>query len=78
MEFTKTEGKMLQILSDGLAHTREEIFSCLPDDLGRLSNIRKHFTNIRKKIRPIGQDIICELKDRRICYRHVRLINRSE
>jgi len=71
---TPTQGTMLRVLSDGFPHTREELHRCLPDELGPLSNIRAHLTSIRKRIRPLGQDVICELVNRRICYRHVRLL----
>ena len=73
-KFTETEKRMLQVLADGMAHTREELHACLPDELSALSAIKRHLTEIRKKLRPQGQDIICQLKDRRPLYRHVRLL----
>lgn len=78
MEFTTTEYKLLRILSDGLPHRREELFECLPDELGPMRNVRRHLYNIRKKIERKGEDILCVFVERRICYRLVRLINKRE
>lgn len=66
--------RMLRLLSDGLPHTRQELHSCLNDDLGALSNIRAHISSIRQTLRRRGEDIVCELVTRRICYRHIRLL----
>jgi len=73
-KFTKTEQLMLNVLADGYPHTREELHACLPDELSALGAIKRHLSGIRKKLRPQGQDIICELRDRRPLYRHVRLL----
>jgi len=75
--FTPTQKAMLNVLSDGHRHTREELHACLPDELGPISNIRTHLMHIRKKLRPAGQDIICELFQRRIHYRCIRLLSDS-
>lgn len=72
--FTPTQADMIKMLSDGLPHTRQELFTCLRDDLARLQAINMHLSNCRKILRPRGEDIICELVNRRICYRHVRLL----
>lgn len=73
-EFTPTEKKILAVLVDGMRHSREELHSCLPDDMGALGNIRDHVSHLRKKLRPKGQDIVCELYLAKIYYRHVRLL----
>jgi len=72
--FTKVQQEMLDILDDGLPHTRLELHACLPDPESALSSIQRHIAVIRKLIRPVGHDLICELVHRRICYRHVRLL----
>lgn len=72
--FTPTELRMLALLADGLPHTREELRSCLFDDLSELSAIKRHISTIRRKIRPIGHEIICEMHHRTICYRHICLL----
>lgn len=72
--FTNVERRILNVLSDGLPHRKEELHPCLADELGPLTNLHPHITNIRKKIRPKGEEIVCELVARRINYRHVRLL----
>lgn len=64
--------QMLELLSDGLPHTRAELHSlCGPSSR---STIRTHIHFIRRTLRPKGEDIICELHRRALCYRHVRLL----
>lgn len=72
--FTATQRKMLAVLADGLPHSRHELKACLYDDQGHYSNVRVHLSSIRQKIRPRGQDIICEYYKRTLYYRHVRLL----
>ena len=72
--FTPTQRCMLDVLADGMPHTRQELFACLQDDLSPLRNIRAHITFLRKKLAPHGQNIICELYAGKVCYRHVRLL----
>lgn len=72
--YTPTQRKMLAVLSDGLPHSKAELHSCLHDDLGAVENIQIHLTNIRKRIRPKGEDILTQFIDRRLHYRLVRLI----
>ena len=72
--FTATEARMLAVLGDGRAHRREELHHCLADDLGAVSNIQPHLSAIRRKLRARGEGVVCELVNRRVCYRHVRLL----
>lgn len=74
LSLTPTQDRMLSILADGLPHTRRELHGCLYDDQGALGNIRNHIAALRKKLRPLGQDIVCELSSGAICYRQVRLL----
>lgn len=72
---TPIQRKMMVIMADGLPHSREELHGCLADDLGPLSNIYAHISIIRKHLRPKGHDIICEIHNRSVHYRHVRLLS---
>lgn len=56
---TKTQRLMLNLLADGAPHTRQELHACLWDEDGSITNIRAHISNVRKLLRPIGEDIIC-------------------
>ena len=72
--FTPTERAMLAVLSDGRPHPRGDLEACLPDALGSPANIHPHLTAIRKVLRPLGQDIICQVVNRRNYYRHIRIM----
>jgi len=74
VHWTPVETKMLQLLSDGKPHTREELHGCLWDDKSYLRTIQFHLSKIRQRLRPQGQDIICELFKRQIHYRHIRYL----
>ena len=58
-KFTPTEQRILDLLADGGMHTREEMYSCLDDDLASPTAIRFHLSNMRKKLNPSGYDISC-------------------
>lgn len=72
--FTPVQLRMLSVLSDGMPHLRTELHKCLWDEQSHISAIRDPISRIRKKIRPLGQDIVCEYVDRQICYRHIVLL----
>lgn len=55
---TVTEEKLLDVLRDGMEHTREELLLCLDDELSTVDNLYVHITYLRRKLRPLGQDII--------------------
>lgn len=71
-DFTATELKMLEILSDGLPHTRQELHRCLYDEEGPLSNINVHLTHMRKILARRGESIMCV--EGRTLYRLVRFV----
>ncbi len=74
--FTPTESRMLEVLSDGKVHLRKELFDCLWDNdpQASRSNVNRHISSIRTKIKPIGGLIVCELVRRNIGYRHVKTL----
>lgn len=75
---TVTQRKMLDVLSDGMAHTREELRACLPDDLAANASISNHLRAIREVLRELGQTILTQYQKRRVIYRHVRLSSYEE
>ena len=75
--FTKTEKSILELLSDGQGHDLGELRKLLPDELGDRVNVRVHIYNIRKKLEPEGETILCEMRWRKGFYRHVRLLHSS-
>ena len=76
--YTKTQLKMLAVLSDGMPHSKEELHACLPDELSSLEAVETHLCYIRRHLRPKGQDIICEFIRRQRKYRHVQLLPRND
>lgn len=73
-EFTPTEAAMLQILSDGKPHRREELHSCCgPSSIGVVGVT---VCSIRKKLRGRGEDVVCVNRGDRngFAYQHVRLL----
>lgn len=76
-KLTPTQSRMLNILSDGLPHSREELHACLNDDLGELSNIQPHISLLRKSLRRHGQEIECVNRAGNWFYRHVRVLANS-
>lgn len=67
--------RILELLSDGLPHHRDELRLCLNDELAGIHSVHSHISYLRKVLRTIGEDIICEVVKRRYCYRHVILLN---
>ena len=74
-EFSPTQTKILAVLSDGLPHRWEEIKQVLPNEQSDRHTLNSHLKTIRAKIRPRGQDIICQFILRQRQYRHVRLLH---
>ena len=68
-----TEQRIMNLLSDGLPHTKKEIASCLTYQKNCEDNIKPHLHHLRKKIGIKGEAILCVLVDRRIRYRWVAL-----
>ena len=76
--FTPIEQAMLDILDDGQPHPLKELHACLYDTMSPLKNARNHVSNIRRKLRPRGRDILVQFIDHKINYRQVRLLGPAE
>lgn len=72
--FTPTEKRILELLSDGRPHKRQEVHACLDDDLASLKSITPHISRIRRKINTQGEEIVCVARERSYYYQHVRLL----
>lgn len=73
--YTPTEYRIIGLLSDGMPHSQKEMVKCLyDDDQGTVRNLIPHLHGLRKKLREIGQEIVCELVGNGTYYRHVRLL----
>lgn len=73
--YTPTHARMLEVLADGMPHTRRELHACLWDEASALTAIQRHISTLRQLLLPKGQTIVCEFHKRSICYRHVRLLH---
>lgn len=73
MTFTPTEQRILELLADGLPHTRKELMSCLFDELSSQGALRVRLCNLNIKLERRGQRVVCELR-KGVFYRHVRLL----
>lgn len=75
-QFTATEQRILRVLSDGMPHSRHEIRAVLPDDMAGDEAVRQHIFNMRKKLHPIGQDLVCVMTGNAgFQYRQVRMLH---
>lgn len=74
---TPTQIRILEMLADGLPHTFEELHTCLDDELASRPAVSMHISNLRKVLRPKGEDIVCVIRYHRSYYQHVRLLRSS-
>lgn len=75
--YTPTEKKILNHLNDGMRHKRRDLMADCMDELASRTSFRNSVCRLRKKLRPKGQDIVCELADGTINYRHIRLLHHN-
>jgi hypothetical protein len=74
IHFMPVQQRMMDLLSDGMPHSLQEMHGCLHDELGPISNIYMHVLMIRKRLRPIGEDLAYERIFGVGHYRHVRKV----
>lgn len=73
-KFTPTQQRILELLSDGLRHKRDEVLACLGDDMASLDTMQIHIVYLRKKLNPKGTDIVCQVYNGGYYYRHIRML----
>lgn len=80
--FSETQLSLLKALSDGMRHHRSELVKELPgesiDEKRKYRALSWQLCKMRKILRILGQEIICELHDRKIHYRHIRLLKGAD
>ncbi len=76
-DLTPTQQRMYAVLEDGYPHTPKELHACLDDELGPLTNIQPHLTLLRRKLAPLGQDVICRKNGTGPMYRLVRTVQKE-
>lgn len=78
LHFTKTEQRIIAILADGEPHARKELIVCLNDELASFGALKVHLSNIRKKLKTQGEDIVFVASYKCWGYRQVRFLNHKE
>jgi hypothetical protein len=71
---TPIQRKMLVVFSDGMPHTKTDLAKCLNDDLACETAVNYHLGCMRKVLRMLGEDIICEWHQHKFCFRQVVLL----
>ena len=73
--YTEKQKSLLQLLADGLPHRVRDVKVHLGyDEFDSKAAMHMQVSNLRKLLRPQGQDIICEYRERSYWYRQVRLL----
>ena len=72
--FTPIESRIVAVLADGLPHHPRELVPLIGDEMADVGNVQDHITNLRKKLNPIGEHVVCEFVSRQRLYRQVRLL----
>lgn len=74
MDLTPTQRRMMAVLGDGMIHSKQELHACLNDDMAQVELVVCHISLLRKRIGPIGQDVVYVNGRAGMGYRLVRLV----
>ena len=74
LKLAPTEERFLDMLNDGQRHTKQELHGLLWDEQSNMRTVSCWIVRLRRKLRPLGRDIVCELHYGKIHYRQVRLL----
>jgi len=72
---TRSQQIIYDILSDGRAHPRQDMIEAMPDELFCGHTLTVHMSNLRSKLRPIGQDVVCTRVGNASSYSLVRTLS---
>jgi len=78
IHLTPTERRIIARLSDGNYHSVEDMVGCLPDPMSGKKSLSVIVSHLRKKLRTLGEDIVCVYRLPNFYYQHVRLISRPD
>jgi len=76
--FTPTQQRIMDLLSDGKPHCKDELQKCLSDELAGDTAVGFHLTAIRKVLSKRNEGVLCVLVNRKIAYRYVALRGASD
>lgn len=73
-DFSPTHRRMLELLSDGEPHSKEELGACLYDELTDADQqVKVQIFRLRKRL-PASEDIRCRRHNGSTTYQHVRIM----
>lgn len=78
IQYTKTEQRIIKLLSDGMPHPREDLLECMLDPMGNYVALTSHIVRLRRKVRTLNQEIVCELRRGAIYYRQIILLQQID
>lgn len=74
IHYTPIQQRILKVLSDGMRHHWTEIRDAVGDEYINKRNINNYMFLLRKKLRLLDQEIVCEIVGFALHYRHVILL----
>lgn len=75
MHLTPTWQRIMDMLSDGSAHTEKEILGCMEDPLTKVATLRVHICAMRRELKHHAHGILTEQVNGTNYYRLVRFIS---
>lgn len=58
-QLTPTQERLMAILLDGNAHSAEELWRAVDDELSNRNNLNVHISLLRKRLEPRGLNVVC-------------------
>lgn len=77
-QFTQTEQRILLATANGEGHRVEVLLACFEDDTADKKNLGNVLYSLRKKLRPMGQDLIVQSFGRKVMYRRIRHLHSTD
>ena len=72
VKFSPKQKEVLKLLSDGRRHSTAELHEIFKPSSE--ASVRVAISTLRKKLQPMGEDIVCVFSYRKYYYQHVRLV----
>lgn len=78
VHFPPIQKRILSLLSDGIAHKRDELMGCMGDELAGIQSLNTQLTGMRKVLRVLGLNVVCVLLNRSIHYQLVWVFRKEQ
>lgn len=77
-KYTPNEQRILDVLADGHPHVKYELVELFGTDKEFLDHYQgamyEAISQLRKKLTPIGEDVVCVIRGRKTYYQWIRLM----